>query len=81
MPSIPCYGSHGRSFEKWEVGATLHTKERTVAESDIVRFAEMTGYSGEALFSSVEYLKSRGHQRRLVPGKYAYRLLLDGLAR
>ena len=65
---IKCAGTHAMPLEAWAVGQSLVTKCRTVNDSDIVGYVQMTGYSAENLFGDMEYLRRAGHDKRMAPG-------------
>jgi acyl dehydratase len=56
----------GIPFEGWSTGQMLTTRGRTVAEADIVSYVNTVGYT-ESLFLDMEYLRERGHDKRMAP--------------
>lgn len=66
-PLLPPAASRGLCFEEWRVGRSLRTARRTLADSTIVDFVSLVGYT-EPLFQDVPYMRALGHRRRLAPG-------------
>ena len=56
----------GIPFEGWAIGQRFSTRGRTVTDSDILSFVATVGYA-ENLFLDMEYIRERGHTRRMVP--------------
>ncbi len=56
----------GIPFEGWSVGQRVTTRGRTVTETDVVGYVNLVGYA-ESLFFDMEFLKERGHPRRMAP--------------
>jgi acyl dehydratase len=56
----------GIPFEGWSAGQKITTRGRTVAEADIVSYVNTVGYT-ESLFLDMEYLRERGHDKRMAP--------------
>lgn len=56
----------GIPFEGWSAGHKIATRGRTVAEADIVSYVNTVGYT-ESLFLDMEYLRERGHGKRMAP--------------
>ncbi len=67
----------GIPLEGWSVGQKIETGGRTVTETDVVTYVNMVGYT-ESLFLDMEYLKERGHARRMAPALLTC-ALSDGL--
>lgn len=62
----------GLYFEDLPVGRQYQTIGRTVTESDIINFLNVTGMC-EVLFTNVEYLQSEtDFEKRLVPAALSY---------
>ncbi|MBT3350880.1 MAG: acyl dehydratase [Nitrospinaceae bacterium] len=64
----------GIPLEDWVVGQKITTRGRTIAETDIVNYVNTVGYT-ESLFLDMEYLREKGHDRRMAPA-----LLTAGIA-
>ena len=56
----------GIPLEGWSVGQKIATAGRTVTEADIIGFVNMVGYT-ESLFLDMEYLRDKGHPKRMAP--------------
>ena len=61
--------SKGIPLEGWSVGQKLITRGRTVTEADVVNFVNLVGYT-ESLFLDMEFLKKKGHERRMAPALF-----------
>ncbi len=61
--------SEGVAFEKWEVGSKFTTRGRTITETDVVNYVNLVGYT-ESLFLDMEFLKDKGHERRMAPALF-----------
>jgi acyl dehydratase len=66
--SEPVGGDPSRAFDEWSVGQRFHTTRRTVSDSDIITFVQLSGYQAENLFADMEFLRSQGHPSRMAPG-------------
>lgn len=61
--------SEGVPFEKWEVGSGFTTRGRTITETDVVNYVNLTGYA-ESLFLDMEFLREQGHEKRMAPALF-----------
>ncbi len=61
--------SQGVAFEKWEVGSKFTTRGRTITETDVVNYVNLVGYT-ESLFLDMEFLRGKGHERRMAPALF-----------
>lgn len=61
--------NRGVAFENWEVGGKFTTRGRTIAEADVVNYVHLAGYT-ESLFLDMEFLRERGHGRRMAPALF-----------
>lgn len=62
----------GKCFDETPVGYRFRTINRTITETDLVNFINVTGMT-EVLFTDVEYVSKHGPQGgRLVPGALVY---------
>ena len=62
----------GLHFEDLPVGRQFRTVARTVTETDIVNFINVTGMT-EVLFTDLEFLRTESHIKgRIAPGALAY---------
>jgi acyl dehydratase len=62
---------HGRHWEDMTVGFTFRTGGRTITETDLVAFVNLTGAS-EPLFYDERFARDLGHAGRLVPGMQTF---------
>lgn len=64
----------GLNFEQHQVGATYRTLARTVSETDIVTFVNLSGFT-EPLFMDMEYVARESvFGRRAAPGALTFAL-------
>lgn len=61
----------------WSAGDKFTTRARTVTEADILSYVGVAGYA-ESLFLDMEYLRAKGHDRRMAPALLTTSLA-DGL--
>ena len=61
--------SEGVAFEKWKVGKKFTTRGRTITETDVVNYVNLVGYT-ESLFLDMEFLREKGHERRMAPALF-----------
>ena len=59
----------GVAFEKWEVGSKFTTRGRTITETDVVNYVNLVGYT-ESLFLDMEFLREKGHEKRMAPALF-----------
>ena len=59
----------GVAFEKWEVGSKFTTRGRTITETDVVNYVNLVGYT-ESLFLDMEFLRGKGHEKRMAPALF-----------
>ncbi len=59
----------GVAFEKWEVGSKFTTRGRTITETDVVTYVNLVGYT-ESLFLDMEFLREKGHEKRMAPALF-----------
>ncbi|MCU1367558.1 MAG: hypothetical protein JWL72_1950 [Ilumatobacteraceae bacterium] len=62
---------HGRHWEDMPVGFTFRTGGRTVTETDLVTFVNLTGAT-EPLFYDERFARDHGYAGRLVPGMQTF---------
>ena len=62
---------HGRTWEEMTVGFTFRTGARTITESDLVAFINLTGAT-EPLFYDEQFAADHGYTGRLVPGMQTF---------
>ncbi len=66
--------THGLTFEDHEIGATYHTRARTVSEADICAFVNLCGFT-EPLFYDMEYVARESvYAGRPAPGAFTFAL-------
>ena len=64
-----CFKVEGHYFEDIEVGDRILTKGRTITETDVVTYTNLTG-NIEELFYNIEYIKNESvFKARVVPTK------------
>jgi acyl dehydratase len=64
----------GLTYEQHAIGATYHTLNRTVSETDIVNFVNLCGFT-EPLFKDMEYVARESlFKRRAAPGALTFAL-------
>jgi acyl dehydratase len=66
-PQTVPYLAHGLTWEDQPVGFTFRTGARTMTESDLVAFVDMTGFVGPTFLDSRRAAES-GYSGRVVPG-------------
>jgi acyl dehydratase len=59
--------TQGLYYEDYEIGATMHTRGRTITESDIVSFAGLTG-DYNPMHTDAEYMKESMFGQRVAHG-------------
>jgi len=62
---------HGRHWEDMPVGFTFRTGARTITETDLVTFVNLTG-TNEPLFYDERVAGEHGYRGRLVPGMLTF---------
>lgn len=60
-------GPRGLYFEEFEVGATMHTRGRTITEADLVQFAALTG-DFNPMHTDAEYSRDSFMGQRVAHG-------------
>jgi len=62
---------HGQTFEEMTVGSAFRTAWRTITESDMVMFRQLTGFT-EPLFLDSRHAGESGYSGTLVPGMLTF---------
>jgi acyl dehydratase len=62
---------HGRTWDEMTVGFRFRTGGRTITESDLVSFINLTGAT-EPLFYDAQFATDHGYSGRLVPGMQTF---------
>ena len=78
MSSAITLVGHGLYWEEFSLGYKFHTFGRTITETDLVGFVNVTGFN-EVLFTDTEYLKTGSAIKgRVVPAMLVY-AIAEGL--